>query len=323
MPGRGRGWRIGYCLPEQKKRKLNFQDFEALCRERGHEVVEGPFDVILHKPSDLLLASDYDIHAQSLVDNFQTYTDTHARTLVLDPLSSVRPLLDRFESCLLLRDLRAQDNSVFSPPCVELPAGSGREALGQVLTRGLTFPLICKTRVAHGPDSHQMTLVFNEEGLGDVRGPCLLQSFVNHDAALFKVFVVGDAHFVVRRPSLKNFPRGQSARGSIFFDSREVSKPESCSRLTELEQAGPGPTPPAPSVVGRTVRGLRNALGLSLFGVDLIVERQTGRCAAIDLNAFPGYEGVPEFFPALLSHIETLLETREREEPPSSPPETP
>lgn len=32
MPGRGRGWRIGYCLPEQKKRKLNFQDFEALCR---------------------------------------------------------------------------------------------------------------------------------------------------------------------------------------------------------------------------------------------------------------------------------------------------
>lgn len=58
-----------------------------------------------------------------------------------------------------------------------------------------------------------MTLVFNEEGLGDVRGPCLLQSFVNHDAALFKVFVVGDAHFVVRRPSLKNFPRGQSGEG--------------------------------------------------------------------------------------------------------------
>ncbi|XP_025051313.1 inositol-tetrakisphosphate 1-kinase-like [Alligator sinensis] len=195
MPGRGRGWRIGYCLQEQKKRKLNFQDFEALCRERGHEVVEldlgrplspqGPFDVILHKPSDLLLASDYDIHAQSLVDSFQAYTDTHARTLVLDPLSNVRPLLDRFESCLLLRDLRAQDNSVFSPPCVELPAGSGHEALGQVLARGLTFPL---------------------------------------------------------------------------------SDPTVCP---------------------------------------------------------PGYEGVPEFFPALLSHIETLLETREREEPPSSPPETP
>lgn len=41
----------------------------------------------------------------------QTYTDTHARTLVLDPLSSVRPLLDRFESCLLLRDLRAQGSN--------------------------------------------------------------------------------------------------------------------------------------------------------------------------------------------------------------------
>lgn len=53
---------------------------------------QGPFDVILHKPSDLLLASDYDIHAQSLVDNFQVTPSTaQCGTGVPHPLSRWRP----------------------------------------------------------------------------------------------------------------------------------------------------------------------------------------------------------------------------------------
>uniref|UniRef100_A0A452HD49 inositol-1,3,4-trisphosphate 5/6-kinase n=1 Tax=Gopherus agassizii TaxID=38772 RepID=A0A452HD49_9SAUR len=170
-------------------------------------------------------------------------------------------------------------------------AQSGMKGRAKSSHSPLTPPLppsVCKTRVAHGPSSHEMALIFNEEGLEEVSAPCLLQSFINHDAVLFKVFVVGSSHFVVRRPSLKNFPRGESARKSIFFNSCSVSKPESCSRLTELDEATLEPTPPSDNVVCRAVRGLRSALGLSLFGVDLIVEKQTGRCAVIDVNAFPG-----------------------------------
>lgn len=53
-----------------------------------------------------------------------------------------------------------------------------------------------------------MSLIFSAGSLVDVHPPCVLQSFVNHGAVLHKVFVVGNRHFCVERPSLKNFPSG-------------------------------------------------------------------------------------------------------------------
>lgn len=52
--------------------------------------------------------------------------------------------------------------------------------------------------------SFQMAIIFNEAGLGDIEPPCVVQSFVNHNARLFKIFVVGQRHFVVQRPSIRN-----------------------------------------------------------------------------------------------------------------------
>lgn len=53
-----------------------------------------------------------------------------------------------------------------------------------------------------------MAIIFSEEDLTDVKPPCVIQSFINHNAVLYKVFVVGDSYTVVERPSLKNFPAG-------------------------------------------------------------------------------------------------------------------
>ena len=131
-----------------------------------------------------------------------------------------------------------------------------------------TLPLsllvpVCKTRVAHGARSHevsgllqnvtsgqdyfsfihcctlapcslavcamsvQMSVIFSAGSLAVVQPPCVLQSFVNHGAVLHKVFVVGDRHFCVERPSLKNFPSGPSGQSApdllvllcLVFDS--------------------------------------------------------------------------------------------------------
>ena len=61
-----------------------------------------------------------------------------------------------------------------------------------------------------------MAIIFSEKGLHDVNPPCVAQNFVNHNAILYKIFVVGGKHSVVERPSLKNFrPSGLS--GSILF----------------------------------------------------------------------------------------------------------
>lgn len=50
-----------------------------------------------------------------------------------------------------------------------------------------------------------MAIIFNEERLTDVKVPCVAQSFVNHNARLFKIFVIGQKHFVIQRPSIRNF----------------------------------------------------------------------------------------------------------------------
>lgn len=58
----------------------------------------------------------------------------------------------------------------------------------------------------------QMAIIFSEEDLHDIKPPCVIQSFINHNAVLYKVFVVGDSYTVVERPSLKNFPSGPTGR---------------------------------------------------------------------------------------------------------------
>jgi inositol-1,3,4-trisphosphate 5/6-kinase/inositol-tetrakisphosphate 1-kinase len=57
-----------------------------------------------------------------------------------------------------------------------------------------------------------MAVIFNEKGVKDCRPPCVAQSFINHNAILYKIFLVGDEYFVVERPSLKNFyPSGKNS----------------------------------------------------------------------------------------------------------------
>ncbi|XP_078389483.1 inositol-tetrakisphosphate 1-kinase-like isoform X1 [Cetorhinus maximus] len=317
--------RVGFCLSDKKRRKLNFLVFADLCRTRGIEVIEidltksiedqGPFDMIIHKLSDLMLEADQkDAQSQQLIQKFQDYVEAHPQTIILDPLPAMRRLSDRFQSYKLIQELQAldQDNQFCNPPYLELATGNQSEILHLIKEQKLTFPLICKTRVAQGSSSHDMALIFSEDGLRDVSLPCVLQSFINHNAVLYKAFVVGQSYFVVKRPSLKNFTVGQSDRKTIFFNSHEVSKPESCSHLTARDEGASLPSGPSDRIIKLISRGLQASLGMSLFGVDVIVDNKTGKLAVIDVNAFPGYEGVPEFFSALLNHIETLLREREK-----------
>ena len=56
-----------------------------------------------------------------------------------------------------------------------------------------------------------MSIIFNEEGLRDVQPPCVAQTFINHNALLCKIFVIGHSHYIVERPSIKNFSAGSTS----------------------------------------------------------------------------------------------------------------
>ncbi|TNM95440.1 inositol-tetrakisphosphate 1-kinase isoform X1 [Takifugu flavidus] len=316
-----RGRRVGYWLSDKKMKKLNFQAFADLCRKRGIEVIkldlsqpleeQGQLDVIIHKLTDLILEADQnDSQAMLLVQRVQDYIDAHPETIILDPLPAIRTLLDRCKSYQLIHRLEScmKDERICSPPFMVLNADCSPDVLEQIRRQGLTFPFICKTRVAHGTNSHEMAIIFSEEDLQDIKPPCVIQSFINHNAVLYKVFVVGDSYTVVERPSLKNFPSGPTDRKAIFFNSHNVSKPESSSDLTTRENVEGVSQPPNDDVIRKLSRSLRQALGVSLFGIDVIINNQTGQHAVIDINAFPGYEGVPEFFNELLNHITAVLQ---------------
>ncbi|KAF3830915.1 hypothetical protein GH733_002153 [Mirounga leonina] len=216
--------------------------------------------------------------------------------------------LPRMQSHMLGRPGPLADDRICSPPFMELTSLSGDDTMRLLEQNGLAFPFICKTRVAHGTNSHEMAIVFNQEGLSAIQPPCVVQNFINHNAVLYKVFVVGESYTVVQRPSLKNFSAGTSDRESIFFNSHNVSKPESSSVLTALDKIEGVFERPSDEVIRELSRALRQALGVSLFGIDIIINNQTGQHAVIDINAFPGYEGVTEFFTDLLNHVATVLQ---------------
>uniref|UniRef100_A0A8I3X3D3 Inositol-tetrakisphosphate 1-kinase n=1 Tax=Callithrix jacchus TaxID=9483 RepID=A0A8I3X3D3_CALJA len=252
---------------------------------------QGPLDVIIHKLTDVILEADQnDSQSLELVHRFQEYIDAHPETIILDPLPAIRTLLDRSKSYELIRKIEAymEDDRICSPPFMELTSLCGDDTMRLLEKNGLAFPFICKTRVAHGTNSHEMAIVFNQEGLNAIQPPCVVQNFINHNAVLYKVFVVGESYTVVQRPSLKNFSAGTSDRESIFFNSHNVSKPESSSVLTELDKIEGVFERPSDEVIRELSRALRQALGVSLFGIDIIINNQTGQHAVIDINAFPG-----------------------------------
>ncbi|XP_039478810.1 inositol-tetrakisphosphate 1-kinase-like isoform X2 [Oreochromis aureus] len=272
---------------------------------------QGPFDIILHKLSDVIVEAEHDSQSQQLLDNFQSYVSAHPDTVLLDPLPAMAKLLDRFVSCRIMSQLNSslRDWRICSPPCLEVHSGNDLSSIQQaVIRQGLTFPLICKTRVAHGSYSHEMCLLFSAASLADIHPPCVLQSFVNHGAVLYKVFVVGDKHCCVERPSIKNFPSGPCDRKTIFFNSQKVSKPESNSDLTSVDEHMVDPPCPSSDAVAALVKELRAQLGMALFGVDVIINIGTHALTVIDINIFPGYEGMPQFFSSLLSHIQSVLD---------------
>uniref|UniRef100_A0A4W5NCQ4 Inositol-tetrakisphosphate 1-kinase n=1 Tax=Hucho hucho TaxID=62062 RepID=A0A4W5NCQ4_9TELE len=299
------GRRVGFCQSDKRWRQVSLVAFAELCISVSHWS-QGPFEDIVHKLSDVIVEAEYDSQSQQLLDNFQGYVSGHPHTVLLDPLPAMSQLLDRFASKQIM------NWQISSPPYLEISTSDLSVIQEDVESKGLSFPLICKTRVAHGSRSHEVRDCLMD-GLSDGHPPCVLQSIVNPGAVLHKVFVLGEYHFTVERPSLKNFPPGPQCTKTIFFNSHEVSKPESSP--TSLQLKVPRLPPPSGEAMLAPVRDLRAKLGMAMFGVDVIVSINTHTLTIINISIFPGYEGVPQFFSSLLSHIESVLDPRELEVP--------
>lgn len=311
-------YKIGYWWSDKKSQKLNTNELEQLFAERDCELVkldlerpledQGPFALIVHKISDFLVKADQgDVAAKKTVNAFESYVRKHPEMVVLDPLDNNRSLLDRYKQYRLIEQSGlAKEGVVFTPPFVHLTSTNIDVNRGRIRRSKLTFPIVCKPILAQGSTgAHQMCIIFNEAGLKDVKPPCVAQSFVNHNAKLFKLFVIKDKYYITERPSLKNFQAGDYE--TVFFYSHDISKPNSSSSLTELDERD---KLNLETLMARMkveddneynerlstiVKTFSEKLGLTFYGIDIIIENGTSRYAIIDMNTFPGYDGVENF----------------------------
>lgn len=320
---------VGYWFNEQKCQKFGVQDLTAACKRRGIQLVkidmnshledQGPFDLILHKVTALYAqALNNNQKATNALSMFENYLKKHPETFVMDPLPGVHKLLLRNQTYELLRQHFKHDEKVFTPTYVELSTRNIQENAKLVKQANVTFPVVCKPVTGGGGvEAHEMAVVFNEVGLSEFRLPCVAQSFINHGAVLYKLFVLGPVWFVIVRPSLKNFYAGVDGcfgintleeQETVFFNSSSVSKADSQSPLNQLDPDDMEDDLPKadPAIFNRIVASLREALNMDLLGIDVIIDSNTGKYGIIDVNAFPSYDSVPN----LMEHLVDLLVMR-------------
>ncbi|XP_046382795.1 inositol-tetrakisphosphate 1-kinase-like [Ischnura elegans] len=337
---------IGYWMSEKKSQKLNWKEFGNVCREHDFQLVkidllrpledQGPFSVIIHKLTDIIAKAVLgDDKARKIIQHLESYLDCHPEVAVIDPLQNVRKLLERHHTYRIVNEKLQESKEIFIPTFVDLTSLDLETNIQTLKKAGVTYPFVCKPTIAHGSkNAHKMAIIFNEAGVKDCFPPCVAQSFVSHNAVLYKIFFVGDEFEIVERPSLKNFyPSDQE---TIFFDSHEVSKADSTSSLSILDpedlkklfernsvklpvddiQSLPDqhplltPYPPDSNCIKSLRKVLRETLGMKLLGADLVWELGTGRYAIIDINVYPGYDGFPNFFQRLMQCILRTVEER-------------
>ena len=216
--------RVGYWMSQKKNKRLNLEDHKETFRNCGIDLIQididqplveqGPFNLILHKCTGLMVAAkDGDLTAEDQINNIKGYIEKNPDCILVDKFEHINHLLDRNHQYQLLLQchLLDSDSPVFTPTFVNLTTADVQSNIHKLREANVTYPFVCKPIVAHGKkESHQMSIIFDEYGLTDVQPPCVAQSFINHNAVLYKVFAIGDRQFIVERPSIKNLsPRGR------------------------------------------------------------------------------------------------------------------
>lgn len=244
--------------------------------------------------TDILLAADNgDAAKQCTIKELIEWEQSNSNAFLIDPIERVKVLLHRGAVCDVVRECHVVDSKgrvAEGPPFVVLNAHTPDKA-SVLAAAGIEYPVLVKPMVAHGSrEAHTISLVFNDKGLEDVKLPSyLVQHFVNHNAVLYKVFVIGTTHFTVKRPSIRDLHVHET--DTITFDSALVSKAASASPLNIEGAVSAVTAVPDEPLLCSLLQGMREKFGLSLFGVDVVIESGTENLYVVDVNYFPGYNG--------------------------------
>jgi inositol-1,3,4-trisphosphate 5/6-kinase/inositol-tetrakisphosphate 1-kinase len=273
---------------------------------------EGRFDLILHKLTEDILTCSLDdknkeasLHRVQSLKRYQELINPEC-CLVDDP-AHVQTLMSRadiaqvLETCL--RNVHSLSGIPVRAPKFVVVEASNRPPDAAMLQRklrakGLSAPLIVKPLVAAGTkESHFMTVLLKDSALSKLTSRSIIQEYVNHNATLYKVYILGDHAYVYERPSLPNLPpteQLETAVDSLEFDSQRPypkiqdfgidagstgekgQKQQACTHKRTV--------PVTSDEVRPIVESLRHAFGLELFGFDILLSHESNEWLVVDVN---------------------------------------
>lgn len=295
-------------------------------------------DVILHKATDEItnieLSSSLDfskrISFSRGIQELERYVQSHPDLYMIDQLSNIYPLVDRHQIQQILLELEEFDincrKTLRAPHFLQVDNFSNPKLREQLAEAKLELPVIVKPQVACGvSDAHNMALVFkfeDFEGLG-IPLPAIVQEYVDHGSLLFKFYVLGRKVFHAVKKSMPNSSylcsmAEKSGSGAVLFNSLKslpVAKEDDSSgsgikadkQILDVE------------LVNGAARWLKQRLGLTIFGFDVVVQEGTGDHVIVDLNYLPSFKEVPDcdaipaFWEAIKSSYEFMKEKTLRE----------
>ncbi|XP_020231740.1 inositol-tetrakisphosphate 1-kinase 1 [Cajanus cajan] len=300
-------YRVGYALPPKKVESFIQPSLLHYANQNGIDLIpidpqtplqqQAPFHCIIHK-----------LHTPHWTQHLHQFSQQNPNTLIIDPPEFIQRLRNRLSMLHPLKHLQIslQNATVAVPNQLLLNDPKSFDA-HKIQELGFRFPVVAKPLAADGgAGSHDMCLVFDREGLDALSFPTVLQEFVNHGGVLFKIYVAGQRVNCVRRKSLADISEEKlrTLTGAMPF-----------SRVSDLGVEDGGADAenaemPPQSLVGELARGLREALGLNLFNVDVIRDaKDSTRYLVIDINYFPGYAKLPSYEPFITDFLLDVVRT--------------
>ena len=305
--------RLGLLLPSAKKKKLNLPErIKDQCKQGNIEIIDidfyrdldeqGPFDVLIHKVVDYHKESSDYMKVEMLINNVIEYAKRNPQMYVVDDFNVINDLMSRKAQFELLQkcSMTVEGINVYIPKSLEISENTSHvEFEKSVSESGIKFPVLAKPLASCLKGAHDIMIVFDEAHLTDVPVPCLLQEFCNHGGVIYKVFVIGDQINFCERPSIQDVDCSSSQK-SLVFDTREVSKTGK-PFIPELHGTDPNlrkwlSCHEKPDMLNKNVlialhKRINELTGLQLYGLDILIDKN-GNYAVVDLNHFPGYDGL-------------------------------
>jgi len=317
---------VGYAFMSKKIGRmgavLNGSGLEGIHFEQidfGKKYNSSHWDLIVHKLSEDVMNRDTDSASNHRLSFIEKYVESNSKVVLIDGIDAISNIVSRALTCEILKESLAQreDRIVHDPKfCVILEEEQSNtlKIAEKMKASNLNFPVICKPVEACGTSaSHHLTIILNEEGLSDLKAPCVMQEYINHDTKLLKVYVLGPKTFVFPRKSLPNLNDG----GSFITDNQNHRNSSNMSQPRSLcfDSQKPYPTSedfglrdifskmgdakadsrPSEEVVNQIASMLQSTFRLSLFGFDLIKSSADKKLYIVDINYFPSFKEVKDF----------------------------